>query len=126
MRKARASIFTYVDLCPSPLSQLTMSRNEIRVEVRLEDVFDLRPPLLRRFQVNLDIPLRINHKGLPLRGNQVRSMRQTAEVKLFEVHGSPYIEEVAVNCSRTHDIVTKKLAVQKKISYGGCESEDLR
>jgi hypothetical protein len=66
-----------------------MAGNKVSVQMGFEDVTDRGAVFLSSFQVNVHIPLRINHGGLALRREQVRSMCQTAQVKLFEIHDSP-------------------------------------
>jgi hypothetical protein len=62
--------------------------DKIGVQVRLEDVADLKMLLLRRLQIDLDITLRIDDDRLAFRSQHVRGVRQTSQIKLFEVHGS--------------------------------------
>ena len=40
-------------------------------------------------QINFHIALRIDHHGLAVGGEHVRGMRQTSQIKLFEIHRSP-------------------------------------
>ena len=55
----------------------------------LEDVANLKLLLLGRFQVDFNVTLRIDDDRFAFRSEQIRGMRQTTQVELFEVHGPP-------------------------------------
>ena len=59
------------------------------MQVSFEDVANSNLIRVRRLEVNLHVTLRIDHNGLALRCQHVGRMRQTAQIKLFEVHRSP-------------------------------------
>ena len=86
MRKRRPSSTRQIDRGASARRQLAVSGDEICMQMRLEDVPDLHAILLRRFQVNFHVALRIDDDSFALRSQQIRSMRQTAEVELFKIH----------------------------------------
>jgi hypothetical protein len=63
-----------------------MPGNKIGMKVRFEDVPDGGVVFASRFQIDLHIALRVHHQSFPTRDQQVRSMRQTAQIELLEVH----------------------------------------
>src|ERR1019366_4580347 len=89
MRKSCACFFSDVDSRTRACGQLFVSRDEVGVQMGLEDVANLKLLLLRRFQVDLDVTLRIDDDSFAFRFEEIRSMRQTTQIKLFEVHGPP-------------------------------------
>jgi hypothetical protein len=56
------------------------------VEVSLDYVLDLQALRFGFINVPVDVALWINHDRFAFRPNQVRSMRQTREIELLEVH----------------------------------------
>ena len=56
------------------------------MQVRFENMPDGDPVLAGGIQIKLHIALRIHHDRLAFRSQHVGSMRQTSQVKLFEVH----------------------------------------
>src|SRR5215469_1185588 len=64
-----------------------MAADEIGVQVGFDDVLDFHPLPTGFLNVLVHIPLRIHDRCFAIRADQVRSMRQTAEIKLLEVHG---------------------------------------
>jgi hypothetical protein len=85
--KACASVRPDVDGGSGTLGQFAVTGNEIGMQVSFENVTDANTLFIGSFEVNIDIPLGIDHNGLSLRGQHVRRMRQATQVKLLEVHG---------------------------------------
>src|SRR5574341_198246 len=56
--------------------------------MRFDDVFDFEVLRLRFIDVLLDVALRIDHCGFAVRANQIRGVRQAAQIKLLEIHGN--------------------------------------
>src|SRR5579862_741633 len=52
----------------------------------LYDVADRNALLRRGGQVEVHVALRIDHHGLTLRSQQIRSVREASQIKLLEVH----------------------------------------
>src|SRR5208337_5607990 len=75
-----------IDTRAGPRGQLAVSGNEVRVQMGLEDVANRQPLFLRCFKIDFHVALRIDNDALTLRSQQIRGMRQTAEIELFEVH----------------------------------------
>ena len=75
------------DLGAGAPGQLGMPADEVGVDVRLDDVAAAQTALVGRVDVLLHIALRIDDRCLAVRPDQVRSMRQTAELELVEMHG---------------------------------------
>ena len=63
-----------------------MATHKVRVQVRFDDVLDLQSLCFRFLDVLINVSLRIDNGSYALRTNQVRGMRQTAQIELFEVH----------------------------------------
>jgi hypothetical protein len=63
-----------------------VSGDEVGVEVGFEDAANHGTVHPRGVDVDVDIPPRINHGSLSVGKEQVRRMRQTAEIKLFKMH----------------------------------------
>ena len=83
-RRVRAS--AEVDPGPRPRGELAVAGDEIRVQVRLDDVPD-RQPLRRRFlEVDLDVPARVHDGRIAFRPDHVGGLGETAEIELFEEH----------------------------------------
>ena len=67
-----------------------MTRDEIGVKVRQEDVHDAEVVIRRKRQVLIDVTLWIDDGGRAafFVGNDVRRMREAVQIKLFEDHVS--------------------------------------
>src|ERR1700745_3479532 len=63
-----------------------MSRNEVGVNVSLDNVFDLRIHASCRFEVDLNIALGIDDGGDALRRNHVRGVGQAAQIKSLHLY----------------------------------------
>jgi len=72
------------------VAQFEMTRDEIGVKVRQEDVHDAEVVIRRKRQVLIDVTLRIDDGGRAafFVGNDVRRMREAVQIKLFEDHVS--------------------------------------
>src|SRR5687768_9599131 len=86
MRKGRACVFAKYNLGTRALRQLTMTADEIGVQVRFDYVLNLQPLCLRFIDVLIDIALRIYYCSFPVRTNQVRRLSQATEIELLEIH----------------------------------------
>ena len=77
-----------VDLSTRSVSELEMAGEEVCVEVGQEYVTDLDSKPVRVSHVLVHVPLWIDDRRYEafLIGNQIRGMREAAEVVLFEVH----------------------------------------
>ena len=65
-----------------------MARNEIGMQMGFNHVADLEAVLQRVLDINADIALRIHHRADPIGADQIGGMGQTAQIKLFEIHGA--------------------------------------
>jgi hypothetical protein len=74
------------DLCSGPLGELSVSADEVGVQVCLDHVTDLE--LLRGgfVDVLVHVTSRIDDDRFALRADQVRRVCETTEVELLEVH----------------------------------------
>jgi hypothetical protein len=68
--------------------KFVVAGDEIGVQMSLDDVLDFQPALLGGFQINLDVPLQINHRGGALRSDQIGSVGQTAEEDVLDANRS--------------------------------------
>src|SRR5262249_4043982 len=70
------------------IAQLEMSRDEVRMQMREEDVADGELVLVREREITIDVALWIDDRGGSRRfiADEVRRVRQTIEVKLLEDH----------------------------------------
>ncbi len=71
-----------------------MTGDEIGVEMGEEHVLDRAPRLRGVLEILLDVPLRIDDRRAPVRliGDEVRRMREAAEVVLLEDHRAAPID----------------------------------
>ena len=81
-----SSVRTDVNFRPGACGQFLMSGNEVGVQVGLKDMVDSYSLLIGGFQINVHIALGIDHHCFPFRRQHVRSVSQTSQAKLFEVH----------------------------------------
>jgi hypothetical protein len=86
MRKACMSLGANVDLRAGPGGEFFVSGDKVGVEVSLENVADLEALLFGRFEIKIDIALRIDDRSFALGPNHVGRMGQTGQVELFEIH----------------------------------------
>jgi hypothetical protein len=63
-----------------------MSGNKIRVQMSFENVANLDALSVRGLEVKINVPLRIDHYRLAPGRQQIGSVRETAQIKLFKVH----------------------------------------
>src|ERR1022692_3635464 len=87
MGKRCPSLIADVDGGAGSRCQLFVAGDKIGMQVGLEDVPDADVLLLRRFQVDFDITLRIDYDRFAVRCEHVGGVGQTSQVELFEVHG---------------------------------------
>ena len=90
VRELRAGPRAHVDLGAGAGGQLAVPGNEIGMQVSLDDIRDAQVVFARGFQVDLDVALRIDDHRDAFGAGHIRSMRQTTEIELFEVHHHNY------------------------------------
>ena len=88
VRELRAGLLAEVDLRARPLGELAVAGDEVGVQVRLDHVPDAQALRLRRLDVDVDVTPGIDDGRLAVRADQIGGLRETAEVELFEFHGS--------------------------------------
>ena len=86
VRELRARGGAEDDLRAGARGELAMAADEVRVEVRLHDVFDGQPALARRVEVLIDVALRIDDRAFAAVANQVRRVGETGQIELMKVH----------------------------------------
>ena len=103
VRESCTGLRSNVDARAGSRRQFSVSGNKVSMQMSLEDVANGNLILLGGLQINFDVTLRIDHDGLTLRGEHVGCVRQTAQIELFEVHGSPLGLEVRPILSRKRE-----------------------
>ena len=86
MLERGASAVSDEDLRSGLPRELHMSRDEVGVQVRLDDPADGDARFLRRVEVELHIALRIDDRRLAAVGEQIRSVREAPEIERLEEH----------------------------------------
>ena len=86
MRKTRVGGSADIDFCAGTRGQLLVAGYEVRMQVGLKYVANLKVLLLRHLKVDVHIALWIDHNGFALGSEHVRSVREAIQVELFEVH----------------------------------------
>ena len=92
MRKSRACLFPENDFSPGARGQLPMAADKISVQVSLDHILDPQPSRLGFLDVLIDVALRIDNSSVAFRADQIRSVRQTAEIELLEVQNAFSLE----------------------------------
>src|SRR5215468_661989 len=82
------SLRAQIDFRAELIAQLKMPRDKIGVQVRQKNVFDVEFVFRGKCEIDADVALRVDHGrlGRLLVPNQIRSMSQAAQIKLFEDH----------------------------------------
>ena len=65
-------------------SQFKMPGYEVCVQMGLDDVFDLGAVLGGRFEINIDVTLRVDHSGIAAGHDHVRCVRKTTQIEVFD------------------------------------------
>src|SRR5215468_7696528 len=82
----RLRLRAQINLCAKLIAQLQMSGDKVRVQVRQKNVFDMEFVFCGKREIDADVALWVDHGCLAclLIANQIRSMSQAAQIKLFE------------------------------------------
>ncbi len=75
-----------VDLRAGPLGQFAKAGGEIGVRVAIENGGDAQSFALRFGDVIIDIAFRIDHGGLAVRTDEIRSVSKSFDKETFEIH----------------------------------------
>jgi len=86
MRKGGVRFAAKNDLRASPPRKLDMSADEIGVKVCFDYILDGQSLGGGLVQVLLDVTLRVDDCRFTVRADKISRVRQTPEVKLFEIH----------------------------------------
>jgi hypothetical protein len=86
VRKHGAGLGADHDLRSGSSGELAMPANEIGVQVGLDHVLDAKAFARCFVNVLIDIALRIDNRRLAAVSDQIRSVREAAEVELLEEH----------------------------------------
>src|SRR6266568_4314802 len=89
VRKLRSGLRAHVDGRTGAGCQFPVAGNKVGVQVTLKNVPDGDSVISSGLQVQLDVALRIDYHRFTFRSQEVGSMRQTSQIELFEIHGSP-------------------------------------
>src|SRR5262249_10272470 len=88
---SRAGFTPEDDLRPGAFGKLAMAADEIGGQMRLDHISDLPPFGFSFVDVLLDVALRVGDRRFAPGADQIRSVRQTTQIKLLEVHKTPFI-----------------------------------
>ena len=86
MRKSRTGFLSKNNLGSRSPGKFPVTAYEIRMEMRFDDVFDFELLRFGFLKVLVDIALRIDYGSFTFGTNQVRSMSETSEIELLEIH----------------------------------------
>ena len=86
VREGRAGLLAEDDRGARPRRELPVAAHEVRVEVRLDDPLDREALRARLVHVLVDVAPRVHDGGFAAVADQVRRVRETAEVELLEIH----------------------------------------
>src|SRR2546422_8033624 len=86
MRKPDARLLAENDLCAGARGQFAMTADKISMQVSFDNVFDLQIPGGGFLDVLIDIALRVDDCSFATRADQIRSMSETVEIELLEIH----------------------------------------
>jgi hypothetical protein len=75
-----------VDLRAGALGELAVARDEVGVQVCLDDVPDRQPLRPRLIYIDVHVPAGVDHGRLAVRADHVGRLREAAQVELVEVH----------------------------------------
>src|SRR5215213_1720187 len=81
-------LFAENDLRARSFGKLDVTADKIGVQMRFDNVFDALPVGFGFRQILLNIALRVNNRRFLARTDVIRSVRQAAEIKLFEIHNN--------------------------------------
>jgi hypothetical protein len=81
-----AAVGADVDGRTRPLGEFLVAGNEIGVKMRLKDVTNADVLFFRGLEINIYVALWVDDDRLAFRGQHVRCVGQTAQVKLLEIH----------------------------------------
>src|SRR5262249_1144634 len=107
--KVRSGGCPQVHVSARQRSQLLVPADEVGVKVGFDDVFDAKTVPDSLFDIDSRVALRVDHRGNSFTSDQIRSVRQTAQVELLKVHESPRwaIVACAADCPRYNAIWPK-------------------
>ena len=86
MRECGSRLRAKNNLSAGAGGEFAMATDKIGVQMRLDNIFDLNILSGGFLDVLINVALRINHSRFAFRTNQVRSMRQTSQIELLEIH----------------------------------------
>src|SRR5712691_1748387 len=86
MHKRNGGLLAKNNLSAGAFGEFAMAADKVRVQVRLDYKFYLQILSRGFLDVLIHVALGIDNSRFPFRTDQVRSMRQTAEIELLEIH----------------------------------------
>jgi hypothetical protein len=86
MGKLSSGAGSDIDLRPRASRKLSVSGDKISMQMSFENVSDFDALGIRGLEVKINVPLRIDYHRLAPGSQQIGSVRETAQIKLFEVH----------------------------------------
>src|SRR6266404_4827139 len=86
VRKCCPGLLAKNDFSSCFVSELAMTADKVCMQVCFDYVLDLEVLRVSLLDVLIDIALRIDDRSFTIRSDQIRSVRQTTETELLEVH----------------------------------------
>jgi len=86
MRDHRSGLLAENDFGPRARSQFAMPADEVRMQMRFDHILDRQTVRGSFVDVLIDVALWINDDCFTIRADQIRSVSETIEIELLEVH----------------------------------------
>jgi hypothetical protein len=86
VRELSSGTCAEINLCACVFGKLAMSRDKVGVNVRFDNVPYFPAVGCCGTKIDVDIPLRVDHRGHASRRDHIRGMRKTAEIKSLNVY----------------------------------------
>ena len=86
MRESRAGFLAKNNFGSGFVGEFAMAADKIGMQMSFDDVLDSQILRVGFFDVLIDIALRIDNGCFTIRSDQIRSVRETTEIELLEVH----------------------------------------
>src|SRR6266850_8329219 len=95
MRDHRSGLLAENDFGPRARGQFAMPADEVRMQMRLDHILDRQTVRGSFVDILIDVALWIYDDCFTIRADQIRSMSETIEIELLEVHCRKFVLEIA-------------------------------
>src|SRR5687767_11601825 len=111
MVERRARLFAEDDLRTGALGEFLVTAHKISVQVRFDHVLEFEFLGSGFGEILVNVTLRIDNRGFAFRADQIRSVGQTSQIELFEIHfvrplGSLYLVLCTLAAKLTRSVKT--------------------